>query len=102
MVSPFFQPCRRATGKELLAFCRVSLMLSATLRPGGVLRGGALYAAAVQPNREPALYWLALGHLAEAPMDPPRAPAAQCRSGPLPRAVGTVDRSKRQHTNTKS
>ena len=70
MVSSLFHPCRRPTAKELFAFCRVDLMLSASLRPCGVLRKGALDTATVQPNRQPALPRLLLGYFAKAAIDP--------------------------------
>ena len=70
MVSSLFHPCRRPIAKELFAFCCVDLMLSASLRPCGVLRKGALDTATVQPNRQPALPRLLLGYFAKAAIDP--------------------------------
>ena len=89
--APLFQPCRRATARDLFAFCRDSLALSVTLRPGGVLRGGAVYTAAVQPNQKPALYCLPWDiSRRQSSIPSPRAPAARCRSVALPRAIGTM------------
>lgn len=72
-------------GIEVVAVCRANLVLSATLRPCGILRDGALHAAAVQPNREPALSRLFLARLARAANNPTRL-GSPMQVRPMPRA----------------
>lgn len=74
-------------GTEVVAVCHANLVLSATLRPCGVLRDGALHAAAVQPNREPALSRLFLARLARAANNPTRL-GSPMQVRPMPRATG--------------